>query len=214
MTKHPYITGRGTVLACAFLVFMTGCFNGRRSEYDPLVGGRTLPAEPLVGRGEPLAPANTRPDQPLPLYPPSPSGNSPAELAGTPTPGTPRTGPTPPSPPASVPNDSRPWWLNSNGSSPDTGRTPIATPISTTGATTPAAGIDSFEQAMRLLDERRVTFRTLTYRPESSEWEFICAIPHPSEPATQRKYEARAAGDNGLAAIRAVLDKIDTDQRR
>jgi hypothetical protein len=58
---------------------------------------------------------------------------------------------------------------------------------------------------------RGARYQVLQTWGETGEWKFTCAIPNRQNPNIRRTYEARA-GDP-LAAIQAVLDQIDHEQR-
>jgi hypothetical protein len=47
---------------------------------------------------------------------------------------------------------------------------------------------------------------------EPGVWQFSCGVPSPVSAGLTRRYEAVAPGDNGQAAIRAVLDRIYQDR--
>jgi hypothetical protein len=72
----------------------------------------------------------------------------------------------------------------------------------------------SFEQLQQMLQARGVVWQQLKTTVERGEWLFACAIPDPNTTGVQRHYEARAVGPLGLAAIRAVLKDIDTDEKQ
>ena len=63
-------------------------------------------------------------------------------------------------------------------------------------------------------DAQLVRFGQAKTSVERGEWFFACAIPDPNTTGVQRHYEARAVGPLGLAAIRAVLNDIDTDEKQ
>jgi hypothetical protein len=71
--------------------------------------------------------------------------------------------------------------------------------------------VGSYEQAQQLLRARGVTWQRLETSGEDGEWHFWCSIPNPQNPSVHRAYEARARGE--LAAIQAVLDQIDAQNR-
>jgi hypothetical protein len=47
---------------------------------------------------------------------------------------------------------------------------------------------------------------------DAGEWKFRCSVVNPQNRNIGRNYEARAAGDYGLAAIRAVIEQIDREK--
>jgi hypothetical protein len=67
---------------------------------------------------------------------------------------------------------------------------------------------DTFERLMDELRRRGVTWWRLEPYGTSGEYRFRCTLPSPENHNIGRSYEARAAGDNGLAAIRAALDQM------
>jgi hypothetical protein len=72
---------------------------------------------------------------------------------------------------------------------------------------------DSFQQLQEALRTRHVSFQRLESWGDSGEWTFRCSVPKPDNPNLQTRYEAKAAGDNGLAAIRSVIEQIDRDAK-
>jgi hypothetical protein len=77
----------------------------------------------------------------------------------------------------------------------------------------PGQGGDTYEQLQSMLTARGVTWQRLEKWGDEGDWKFSCSIPNKQSPNVSRHYEAKVAGPNGLAAIRAVLDKIDLEQR-
>jgi hypothetical protein len=77
---------------------------------------------------------------------------------------------------------------------------------------TTAAGGDSYAQLQAQLRDHGVTYQRLEVWGEGGEWRFFCSIPSPTNASIQRRYEAKAAGDYGLNAIRLVLEQIDRER--
>lgn len=188
------------------LAFAPGCQNGRRmSNNDPYFGGNGdrpppagLTSAPRTGEVPPIPPAN--------------STTSPAALTQgsieptdrrTPADGVVLRGPRgkdsrdsrPPAPPAETP-----------------GAQGTTTPIGGTANASPISAVDSYEALQQKLLARGVVWQQLKM-VDRDEWQFNCAIPNPNQPNVRRNYEARAAGANGTAAIRLVLEKIDQETR-
>jgi hypothetical protein len=80
---------------------------------------------------------------------------------------------------------------------------PPATPV------TSAAG--EYEQLQQMLLARGVTWQQLKTGTARDEWVFVCSVPNPRDKNLEREYEATAVGPFGLAAIRAVIKRIDDD---
>jgi hypothetical protein len=75
---------------------------------------------------------------------------------------------------------------------------------------TPGLRVASYEQAQSLLKSRGVTWQRLETIGDEGEWKFSCRIPKPNNPHMARTYEAKA--NEPIAALSAVLDKIDRDR--
>jgi hypothetical protein len=89
---------------------------------------------------------------------------------------------------------------------------PDAHPVALAGGTAPpppAPRVQSLEQAQAALHGRNVVWQDLKSWSENGEWRFSCSVPNKQNPALNRTYEARASSP--LAAIQAVLDKMDAD---
>jgi hypothetical protein len=71
--------------------------------------------------------------------------------------------------------------------------------------------VASFEQAQALLRTRNVVWQRLETASDAGDWKFSCAIANRQNPNLRQTYEA--SSPDQLAAIQAVLDKIDGDQR-
>jgi hypothetical protein len=78
----------------------------------------------------------------------------------------------------------------------------------------PAAAprVATFEQAEEALSARGVTWQRLETAADTGEWKFSCFIPNRANPNVHRTYEARARDQ--VAALQAVLDQIDREQRQ
>jgi hypothetical protein len=79
---------------------------------------------------------------------------------------------------------------------------------------TPAAGTtqDLYQQVMEKLRARGMTWMRLETTGESGWWKFSCTIADRQNPGIEQRYEATGNGEGGLAAMRAVLEKIDHPQ--
>jgi len=73
----------------------------------------------------------------------------------------------------------------------------------------PAATITTLEQAQQFLKQRGVVWQRLD--GDREQWKFQCSLPNPGRPNINRTYESKAA--DPLSAVRAVIDKIEKDQR-
>jgi hypothetical protein len=67
----------------------------------------------------------------------------------------------------------------------------------------------TYEQAQALLAAYGLGWQRLEYA--DGVWKFTCSIPNRQNPTLSRTYEGQAKDD--LGAIRAVLEKIEKDQR-
>jgi hypothetical protein len=78
----------------------------------------------------------------------------------------------------------------------------ISTPKKTGAVTT-------FEQAQAVLEARGVVWQQAEGVKQTGDWKFSCSLANPKNPKSLRTYEAHAG--SYLAAVQAVLDKIDQD---
>jgi hypothetical protein len=85
--------------------------------------------------------------------------------------------------------------------------------LSVPGPSATGARGDGWQQVQDQLATRGVTYQHLETSGDDGRWKFSCAIPDRRNPATRHVYEAVAAGESGLAAIRAVLAQIDQEPR-
>ncbi|HEV3119674.1 MAG TPA: hypothetical protein VGY58_21630, partial [Gemmataceae bacterium] len=69
----------------------------------------------------------------------------------------------------------------------------------------------SYEQGEALLETRGALWHRLEKVAETGEWRFRCIVPNRQKPGSRRTYEGRDR--DSLAAVQAVLDQIDQDQR-
>jgi hypothetical protein len=81
----------------------------------------------------------------------------------------------------------------------------------TDGAVAPPSpgGIATFEQAQQCLKQRGVEWQLLEV--DQGQWKFQCSVPIPGQKGMNRRYETKAT--DPLNAIRAVIEKIDQEQR-
>lgn len=70
------------------------------------------------------------------------------------------------------------------------------------------ARIDTYAQAQEQLAARGVVNQQLR-QCSNGVWEFSCAVADPQHPDVNPRFEAKASGENGVAAIRAVIQEID-----
>ncbi|MFO0878977.1 MAG: hypothetical protein U0840_16665 [Gemmataceae bacterium] len=186
----------------ATLVGCQGATSGRRLDNDPYFGGS--------GERPPPGALTSNPKSgEVPPVPPAQSSTSPAALTqGSIDQGDRRTqadGVVLRGPRGKDGNDARP---PAPPPDPNTGTT---TPLSGTANASPAgAGPESYEALQKRLQARGVVWQQLKM-VDRDEWQFNCAIPNPNQPNVRRNYEVRAAGPNGLAAIRMALEKIDQE---
>ncbi len=68
---------------------------------------------------------------------------------------------------------------------------------------------DSYAQLQEALRARHVATQRLETWGDAGDWHFWCRVPQADNPNIGRVYEARAVGENGMAAIRAVIEEID-----
>jgi len=71
-----------------------------------------------------------------------------------------------------------------------------------------AAGPMTYESLQAQLRARSVNWQNLKNRGGES-WSFECTVPDPKAPSLSQHYEVTADGPGGLAAIKAVLARID-----
>jgi len=185
------------------LFLQAGCKQTQASrEQDPLVGG--VPLSKAATTGNPLTPPLRGPQATLaagepPPIPPIPTTSSPAAL----TVGNvnPRTGGR--YQPLATLHEPRPSVSAQEGK---------AAPTQSTSQTQTDLSFLSYEQLQQQLLQRGVVWQRLQCHG-GDDWHFICAIPRPDQPELRTNYEAFAHGPLGLAAIRAVIRKIDQQSR-
>jgi hypothetical protein len=86
---------------------------------------------------------------------------------------------------------------------------PVSAPVSPpVGA---PANVTTFEQAQALLRAHGVVWQRLETASATADWKFSCWVVNRQNPNLHQTYEAVA--QEPLAALRAVLDKIDAEQR-
>lgn len=186
------------VLALAMLAGGLGCQGGapKTQDSDPLLGGTPLPRT-SSGAVPTRRDSSAQVRGEVPPIPPANSTRSPAALTlGEVAPSgdrrTPATG------------------VTLHGPRAREGKESGSTTAPSASTSNPALG--SYESVQEQLRARGVVWQQLR-QVENEEWHFICAIPDPRQGNLRRNYEARAVGRHGLAAIQAVLEEIDRDQR-
>jgi hypothetical protein len=177
------------VVVCYSMTFLTGCSGDFRGPADPLLGNYT----PGPGQAAALPPG------PLPPLPAPSSTASNAALAShpfRPLDGShdlriPSRG-APPNPQAEFTPVNRP--------------SPIPTLSHGIGAET-----NTYEQAQARITALGPTWQRLESQGNPAEWQFSCSIPNRQNPSISRTYQAQ--GQTALAAMQAVLEQIDREQR-
>jgi hypothetical protein len=76
---------------------------------------------------------------------------------------------------------------------------------------TASSRVTTFEQAQVLLRAHGVTWQRLETSGDTGEWKFSCWIPSRENPNNHQTYQARA--NDQIAALRAVLEQIEREQR-
>jgi hypothetical protein len=185
---------------------------GTASGVPPLPATTTVtaPAALAGGAGTPPAPDSGRNDMRIPATPVS---NPTPGAAGPPTPGWPQNGSPPPCLAPQAPE-----VAGSTARLSPVPAAPVPPVPFTLAASSPATGSgaagqpDGYLQLQEMLRARGVTWQRLETWGDAGEWKFRCSIPNPQNRSVGRNYEARAAGDYGLAAIRAVIEQIDLEK--
>lgn len=200
------------------LVLLAGCQGaGRHNPDDVLFGGTpSAPPPPIPSGGKsPTATAAGPGAAAAPLPPLPPPGPS-SSLASLTTGGnaTPENDRSPRAPGVTPVPDNGAWRGGATLHGPQPADDP-GSRITTVGATgvgpLPAAGgsPDGYQQVMDKLKARGMTWMRLETTGEAGSWKFSCTVADRANPGIEQRYEASAPGDGGLAAMRAVLDKID-----
>jgi hypothetical protein len=181
--------------------------------------------DPLLGPGRPAQGPTSLTSGGGSAVPPLPTSHamtSPAALASGPAPQTDpgrdlRSGGA--SGTSGVPVSASPTWSRSPPqpgttglSAPELSAPAGGAPMTATSATSPAPMVplsDAYAQVQEALRARRVSAQRLETSGDGGEWHFWCAIPRADNPNLRTNYEAKAVGENGLAAMRAVIEEID-----
>jgi hypothetical protein len=202
------------IAATAALIFLAGCTNGPNvTKNDPLLGGPPIGSAPSKATGSVAASPRTSSD---PLKLPTPTGaTSPAALAAGPPAdgglriGGPTEGGKPPPALTNNPTDAAPWHgAGATLKRPEPLKDPNFQPAAGVGP--PTAG-DGSRYLQDELTRAGVQFQELRME-ELDVWRFSCGVASPQNPSLTRRYEAVAPGEEGQAAIRAVLDRIHRDR--
>jgi hypothetical protein len=216
-------------LAAASLL-LSGCLNPpppQASTGDPLRGDQP----PIPTAPTPTATAKTTEPDGKPTGPPAPvsrPSNSAAALAASTSTSKindpdPLTGPDPRT------TSTAPDWKPStetasivlhgpqalDGPSPTLSSAPSTKPgvaRGVTPASATVANVDSFQNAQNLLRSIGATSQVLETVGDTGKWHFLCRIPDPVQPSRLTVYEATVAGEDGLAAMRAVLHQIEQEK--
>jgi hypothetical protein len=213
-------TARGRALAglwAAALVSLAGCVNqpvgggARAVENDPLTGGPPIPPAPAAA-----ATAGAKAAAPAQPSAPGSTGSTAALAVGQPKDKTaekqpdPRTTAAPDGwrAPASSATLNEPKPAEGTETAPS-----VAVHPPMMEAAPPAAAgvppIDSYQQAQQLLDAYGATDRLLKEVSERSDWYFECRVP--TGPGQAKVFNGTLPGENGLAVIRAVLQRMEMD---
>jgi hypothetical protein len=213
--RHRPTPRRRLALAAA-LGLLAGCNGVSSLEHDPLLGGP--PVSKVAPAGAAASPA-AQAAAPAPgAVPPLPSThvlNSPAALVGgiTPVPDAgrdPRPGTTTA---GAALQGIEPLGSGARPAAGAPGGPPAVLTSSGPQAIAAAANpADAYLQLQEMLKARGVTWQRLEVWGDRGEWRFICSVPNPQQRFVNRNYEARAAGDYGLAAMRAVIEQIDAEK--
>jgi hypothetical protein len=178
----------------------------------PAAGGSTSPAALAVGSGGTMDPAHDLRIGPPPGGPNATLTGNPGQTGigagwqaqGNAPDAIPSTAPIAITAPLTVPR------------TPDSSRRDVTLTGGAAAPPTPAppsppslTRVQSFEQAQAALRGRNVLWQDLKSQPDTGEWRFSCSVPNKHNPSLSRTYEGRAT--TALAAVQAVLDKIDAD---
>lgn len=214
--------GRGCVLlsAAALLLFVgcEGTLGKRLQANDPLLGSHAPPPNPA-----PIPPPNNTATQAaaateqIPPLPSSISAPGTAAVAAGEM-ATPESGRElritggAAAPPGQLTGSS------ARGAAPvvSVGTPEPATPGSTSrlpaAAPTTVANIRTFEDAQQFLKQHGVTWQRLDGE-DDGRWQFQCSIPNPKTPNTSRIFKTDGPCADSLAALRAVIAKIEQQPR-
>jgi hypothetical protein len=213
------------LVLAAGLVLPAGCNGtGSLTGGDPFLGPGTPRAAAPAAGGTASAGATGAAAGSLPALPASASATSPAALVSAPSQAGASSNDLRVGDVQGIPvGRSASWGQQGNaslggperdgvpgGSSPAPVR--LTSGNSLPGAVPAVSGGDSFERVMDDLHRRGVTWWRLEPSGNSGDYKFRCSVPSAENHNIGRTYEARAAGDNGVAAIRAVVDQIDHDR--
>jgi hypothetical protein len=200
------------------LVLFAGCETaGRRDPNDVLFGGTPAAPSPIPPPGRPVnavagAPAATT--KPLPPLPPPGPSSTLATLASGNNATAENDRASRPAGVTPVPDGGWRGGATLHGPQPVDESGNRITPVGATGSAVgvaPVGGIaqDSYQQVMEKLKARGMTWNRLETTGENGSWKFSCTVVDRNNPGIEQRYEASAPGEFGLAAMRAVLDKIE-----
>jgi hypothetical protein len=211
------------LVVVAGLVLAAGCTNGTGSigGGEPFFGGLT-PRAASPGGSNALDTAAGAPSGGVPGLPTATSATSQAALVG----GVSQSGDArhdlratdQPAAPASKSSSWGPQGATLSGPQQDNlpsgalSSTPVR--LTSGGGTTPAAVPaaptgDTFEHLMEELRKRGATWWRLEPMVAAGKYRFVCSVRHADNPNSGTRYDATSVNDNGLGAIRAVIDQID-----
>jgi hypothetical protein len=189
-----------SVCLCLLALFFLGCSSNNTTQPQN---------DPLVGRQPPLPKDNGSatargPEQGLPPVPAPSAGTSQAALAGGQNPTLDsglRIG-------ADAEKDAATWRGSGAGlgvpvplADGAAARIQPITPVSISGSP------ESAEQYLRSLQMHGMKGFRLEQLPATGQWHCVCSIPNRENQNAKRTYDATA--DDAVAALRAVLDKIE-----
>ncbi len=228
---RPHSTRLARLVLVAGLVGFAGCVpEDAGYEVDPMLGGTPIPQNKATAPPPSVVSGNN-----LPALPAAGGTVSPAAIAGGTDPAL-----APASDPSynlriAAPSNPDANWHNqptASGTQPqppdplmglsNPATIPVKVQLATTTTantlpiTNPPAGparIDTYQQAQEQLAARGVVGQQLLQIGENGVWEFRCSVPVPGNPSIHNVYKVQAPGENGVAAIRLVIQKIDADHQ-
>ncbi len=215
---HWLLWRRALLAAAVGCVVLVGCEStGRRDPNDVLLGGTPPPPSPNATAGRSAsatASALATATKPLPPLPPPGPSSTLASLATSNNSAAENDRTSRPANVTPVPDGGRPGGATLHGPQPVEDSGNRITPV---GATGPTGGLaaaaaptqDSFQQIMDQLKARGMTWNRLETTGENGWWKFSCTIADRNNPGIEQRYEASGYGEYGLAAMRAVLEKIE-----
>jgi hypothetical protein len=197
------------LLTLSTMLGLCGCLGNspRAVDDDPIFGGSgSIPLNaPTTPGARGSAAGGGTAESGAPLLPPARTPSAPAALAS----GAVGVGLTPQQPASDAA-----VTLGGPRSADSTSRlvpTPAPGTVLPVAATSvPVAAEGSYEQLQEMLLARGVSWQQLKTGSGKDEWVFSCAVPLRNN--MEQRYDGRAVGRGGLAAIRAVIEQIDKER--